>query len=125
MLFPVAVDVGVGQDAIQPGPQVGALGEAPEGGERLEERLLDQVLGVGRVTGHPQRRCVQLVQQGHRLVGETLRLVIMGSDTVRPSVPNAPFARHEYTRNRGTHVIHAGGRYDSYLQIPVIPRRSP
>ena len=57
--------------------------------------------------------------------GETLRLVIMGSDTVRPSVPNAPFARHEYTRNRGTHVIHAGGRYDSYLQIPVIPRRSP
>jgi uncharacterized protein len=56
--------------------------------------------------------------------GETLRLVVMGRDTVKPSVPNAPFALHEKTRNRGTHVIHAGGRYDSYLQIPVIPRRS-
>lgn len=54
--------------------------------------------------------------------GETLRLVIMGRDTVRPSVPNAPFALHEHTRNRGTHVIHTGGRHDSYLQIPVIPR---
>jgi hypothetical protein len=56
--------------------------------------------------------------------GETLRLVVMGRDTVKPSVPNAPFALHEKTRNRGTHVIHAGGRFDSYLQIPVIPRRS-
>jgi uncharacterized protein len=56
--------------------------------------------------------------------GETLRLVVMGRDTVKPSVPNAPFALHERTRNRGTHVIHAGGRFDSYLQIPVIPRRS-
>jgi predicted acyl esterase len=43
---------------------------------------------------------------------------------VKPSVPNAPFALHEKTRNRGIHVIHAGGRFDSYLQIPVIPRRS-
>jgi len=56
--------------------------------------------------------------------GETLRLVIMGRDTVKPSVPNAPFALHENTRNRGIHVIHAGGRYDSHLQIPVIRRSS-
>ncbi len=25
------------------------------------------------------------------------------------------------TNNKGNHVIHSGGRYDSYLQIPVIP----
>jgi hypothetical protein len=56
--------------------------------------------------------------------GETLRLVIAGRDTVKPSVPNAPFALHENTRNRGTHVIHAGGRYDSYLQISVMRGRS-
>jgi len=54
--------------------------------------------------------------------GESLRLVIAGHDTVKPSVPNAPFALHEHTRNRGRHVIHAGGRYESFLQIPVIPR---
>jgi predicted acyl esterase len=27
------------------------------------------------------------------------------------------------TDNKGTHVIHTGGKYDSYLQIPVIPPR--
>jgi predicted acyl esterase len=26
-----------------------------------------------------------------------------------------------YTNNKGNHVIHTGGKYDSYLQIPVIP----
>jgi predicted acyl esterase len=27
------------------------------------------------------------------------------------------------TNNKGNHVIHSGGQYDSYLQIPVIPPR--
>jgi hypothetical protein len=25
------------------------------------------------------------------------------------------------TNNKGKHIIHSGGKYDSYLQIPVIP----
>jgi hypothetical protein len=25
------------------------------------------------------------------------------------------------TNNKGNHIIHAGGKYDSYLQIPAIP----
>ena len=25
------------------------------------------------------------------------------------------------TDNKGNHVIHTGGKYDSFLQIPVIP----
>jgi hypothetical protein len=29
--------------------------------------------------------------------------------------------RHEESVNRGHHVIHSGGRYDSYLLVPVIP----
>ncbi len=29
--------------------------------------------------------------------------------------------RHAQTVNRGRHVIHAGGRYDSHLLVPVIP----
>jgi predicted acyl esterase len=55
--------------------------------------------------------------------GERLRLVVQGQDLMREGLPNAPFARHEDTRNRGTHVIHAGGKLDSYLLVPVI--RSP
>ena len=27
------------------------------------------------------------------------------------------------TDNKGTHVIHSGGKYDSYLQVPAIPPR--
>jgi hypothetical protein len=28
-------------------------------------------------------------------------------------------------RNRGEHVIHTGGRFDSHLLVPVIPSRRP
>jgi predicted acyl esterase len=54
--------------------------------------------------------------------GERLRLVVQGQDIMREGLPNAPFARHEDTRNRGTHVIHTGGASDSFLLVPVIPR---
>lgn len=57
--------------------------------------------------------------------GERLRLVVQGRDIVNESAPNAPFARHDNTRNRGTHVIHAGGPFDSYLLVPWILPTTP
>ena len=57
----------------------------------------------------------------HFAPGERLRLLIQGGDTVASSVPNAPFARHEDTRNRGAYILHTGGHCDSHLLIPVIP----
>jgi predicted acyl esterase len=56
--------------------------------------------------------------------GESLRVVIKGMDIYRDALPNLPFARHEDLRNRGRHVIHTGGRYDSHLLVPVIPPES-
>jgi uncharacterized protein len=56
--------------------------------------------------------------------GETLRVVIQGSDVYKEGLPRLPFARHEATRNRGIHIIHAGGRYDSHLLAPVIPQEA-
>jgi predicted acyl esterase len=53
--------------------------------------------------------------------GESLRVVVKGMDIYRDALPNLPFARHEDLRNRGVHVLHAGGRYDSHLLMPVIP----
>jgi uncharacterized protein len=53
--------------------------------------------------------------------GQQLRVVVQGRDVVDRATPNAPFARHEDTRNRGTHIIHTGGAYDSHLLVPVIP----
>ena len=52
--------------------------------------------------------------------GETLRLVIQGSDIYKESLPNLPFARHEDTRNAGTHTLWAGGEYDSQLLVPIV-----
>ena len=53
--------------------------------------------------------------------GETLRVHVQGSDIYKDALPNLPFARHEDTHNKGSHVIHTGGKYDSCLLVPVIP----
>ncbi|MEO6040475.1 MAG: CocE/NonD family hydrolase [Croceibacterium sp.] len=57
--------------------------------------------------------------------GETLRVVVKGMDIYRDALPNLPFARHEDLRNRGRHVIHTGGAFDSHLLAPVVPRSGP
>jgi uncharacterized protein len=51
---------------------------------------------------------------------ETLRLVIQGSDIYRYPEPLV-YARHESTVNVGRHSVHAGGEWDSYLLVPVVP----
>jgi uncharacterized protein len=56
--------------------------------------------------------------------GQQLRVVVQGSDVMDHGIPNAPYARHENTRNRGAHIIHTGGPYDSHLLVPVIPARN-
>jgi predicted acyl esterase len=55
--------------------------------------------------------------------GQRLRLVVQGHDIMTQGLPNSPFLRHQETRNRGRHVLHTGGKYDSYLLVPVIPSR--
>jgi putative CocE/NonD family hydrolase len=54
--------------------------------------------------------------------GETLRVIVQGTDIYKESIAHLPFCRHEDTRNRGEHVIHFGGPYDSHLLMPVIER---
>lgn len=52
--------------------------------------------------------------------GETLRLVVRATMSTRTL--RALFAQgHTFTVNRGRHVLHTGGRYDSHLLVPVIP----
>jgi hypothetical protein len=51
--------------------------------------------------------------------GEILELVINGVDLlVRPEFPQLPPIG---TINKGEHVLHVGGRFDSYLLVPMIP----
>jgi len=53
--------------------------------------------------------------------GETLRLIVQGSDIYDEGAPNLPFARHERTRNRGIHRLHSGPGRESHLLLPIIP----
>lgn len=50
--------------------------------------------------------------------GEKLRLLIGGFN---PSPFHLPGIPGPIIRNKGYHVIHTGGKYDSYLLVPVIP----
>ena len=50
--------------------------------------------------------------------GESLRLYIQGY----APVAGHPLLYYDWLINKGRHVIYTGGAYDSYLQIPVIPK---
>jgi uncharacterized protein len=50
--------------------------------------------------------------------GTTLRLVIAGRDFAKYPKPML-YARHEDTVNLGVHRIHTGGRFSSWLQVPI------
>jgi putative CocE/NonD family hydrolase len=109
------------------------IGPVALGWLRVSHRELDARRSRPEQPVHPHTR-EQRLRPGERVpveieiwpsstrfaAGESLRLIVQGRDIVEPSVPNAPFARHEDTRNRGTHIIHVGGPYDSHLLVPVI-----
>ncbi len=52
--------------------------------------------------------------------GETLRLCVCGFSIQPPEFPDHPPIP---TLNKGIHIVHTGGKYDSYLQVPYIPAK--
>ena len=52
--------------------------------------------------------------------GDRLQINISGRDYEKYP-PMIPVARHGETVNKGTHVVHFGGKYDSFLQLPTLP----
>ncbi|KAL2783263.1 Alpha/Beta hydrolase protein [Aspergillus keveii] len=52
--------------------------------------------------------------------GERLQLFVSGHD-YGTFPANIPVARHPDTVNHGSHILHFGGKYDSHLQLPIIP----
>jgi len=64
---------------------------------------------------------IEILPSGTRFgPGETLRLVIQGTDIYRQPRPLMQ-AFHDDSVNRGPHLIHTGGRFDSHLLIPHTP----
>jgi predicted acyl esterase len=50
--------------------------------------------------------------------GETLQLIIASSEII----PSPPYIK-DASCNHGRHVLHFGGKYDSYLLVPKIPSK--
>jgi predicted acyl esterase len=112
-------------------------GPAALGWLRVSHRELDPARSTPQQPVHSHLR-EQLLKPGERVAvdieiwpsstlfraGETLRVVIQGVDIYREGLPNAPFARHENTRNRGTHVIHTGGAQSASSQSSDAERNS-
>ena len=107
------------------------------GWQRVSHRALDEGRSTPERPVHPHR-AEELLSPGEIVpveielwpsstlfrAGETLRLVIAGSDIYRREEGvMLPFPLHEQTRNRGTHVFHTGGDYDSRLLVPVVPAK--
>ncbi len=64
---------------------------------------------------------IEILPSGTRFgPGESLRLVIQGTDIYRQPRPLVQ-AFHDASVNHGAHVIHTGGRFDSRLLIPRVP----
>jgi hypothetical protein len=55
----------------------------------------------------------------HFQAGQTLRVRVQGKDVHRYPIDEIAVG-HYRLRNRGSHVIHTGGKYDSHLLIPVV-----
>jgi hypothetical protein len=70
--------------------------------------------------GVPTAVDIEIWPSGTRFeAGDTLRVVIQGSDVNKYERPLIA-SLHEDTRNRGEHVIHTGGAFDSHLLVPVL-----
>ncbi|HTW01873.1 MAG TPA: CocE/NonD family hydrolase [Streptosporangiaceae bacterium] len=64
---------------------------------------------------------IEILPSGTRFEpGESLRLVIQGRDIYRQPRPLTQ-TFHDESVNRGRHVIHTGGRFDSHLLVPRVP----
>ena len=102
---------------------------AARGQMRVSQRELDEKLStpwqpVQKFQGEKRLKPGEIVPVEIALLpsstlfrkGESLRLYIQGHCPV-----DQPLLFYDWVINKGRHVIYTGGKYDSYLQVPVIP----
>ncbi|KAK1476750.1 CocE/NonD family Hydrolase [Colletotrichum tamarilloi] len=123
-----------GNDVYFPWITVVDTGPIGFGWLRASRRELDETASTPWKPVHLHRRDLEPLKAGDVVpveieiqptscrfrAGERLSLVVSGHDYGKYP-PGAPIPRHNSTINKGRHVIHFGGRYDSHLLLPVIP----
>ncbi|WP_083748762.1 CocE/NonD family hydrolase [Pelomonas sp. KK5] len=112
------------------------FGHAAHGWLRVSHRELDEARSTPYQPVHPHQREQRLtpgqivpveieVWPSSTLfrAGEQMRVVVMGRDPFPPTdAPGTGITVHPVTRNAGRHIVHTGGRHDSHLLVPLIPR---
>jgi len=53
--------------------------------------------------------------------GQKTEMITLGGLDGKKWVKNT--VKAPKSRNKGRHIIHLGGRYESYLQVPVVPEK--
>ncbi len=118
-------------------PVVGGFGYiGPDGRLRASHRRLDTSKSTPWFPYHPHDR-EELLKPGQAVpldieirplgkrwqAGEKLKLIIAGYNILgrfRGGPPGGTSLPGPQTRNKGYHVIHTGGHYDSYLMMPRV-----
>jgi hypothetical protein len=108
------------------GADMAARGQMRVSQRQLDEKLSTPWLPVQKFQGEQRLKPGQIVPVEIALLpsstlfrkGESLRLYIQGYCPV-----DQPLLFYDWVINKGRHVVYTGGKYDSYLQIPVIPPR--
>jgi uncharacterized protein len=114
---------------------IGWLAEAARGFLRVSHREVDQQRSRPGQPWHPHRR-EQRLRPGEIVAadiefwpmgcvwraGETIRIAIAGHPLLHVGNPVTGESLGS-DRNKGEHVIHTGGRYDSHLLIPRTPAK--
>lgn len=102
-----------------------ARGQMRVSQRELDEKLSTPWLPVQKFQGEQKLKPGEIVPVEISLApsstlfrkGESLSFYIQGHSSV-----DHPLMYNDWLINMGRHIIYTGGKYDSYLQIPVIPR---
>lgn len=131
-----AIEAAVGKGRIAEGNEIQFRGMnghysdmAARGQMRVSQRDLDEILStpwqpVQGFQGEKKLKPGEIVPVEIAILpsstfyrkGESMRLYVQGHCPV-----HHPLLYYDWLINKDDHVIHTGGKYDSYLQIPVIP----
>ncbi|MGH1942384.1 CocE/NonD family hydrolase [Enterococcus faecium] len=96
---------------------------------RASMRQLDSQLSTNKIPSY-RFDCIKKIAQGEIVeldivlspmglsykAGETLRVVVSTKDELGSVMPGTPGCTPD---NKGVHVLHTGGEYASYLQLPI------
>ena len=104
--------------------------KGPSGRLRASARHLDPILSTDSIPAYSFDR-VEKISEGEIVeldivlspigmtyyAGDTLRVMVSSKDEIGSVMPGTPGC---ITNNRGTHILHTGGKYASYLQMPLM-----